>query len=174
MKGLSLAAIFLLLRCVLVSALPSKLLHIDHSRFRNSTINVGATVCFNEGRGLSLVTTADCRGAVNEIFRSPTVMDEKHWSAAATRDIVMQRWDYRGCLIELIAVSPNSEDTFSEWTVAQDANQIIEDCVIDGPKLGGRRWINTNRRFVVILWSNLRGPLKSSSTRVLDLRETGV
>lgn len=56
-------------------------------------------------------------------------MSEKTWSVAASHRLILRAWISNAGAIELTAFINTAEDTFSEYSVAQETYHLVEECV---------------------------------------------
>ena len=141
--------------CFMVVAIPSTSKHTLPSSNRNSSVSTGTTECFGTTLGIRRVDAEECQFAINQVFSSPDVMEEKRWSSLETRKRVLKVWQYGTCSVELISWAPTAEDMFSEYAVWVEARQVIEECVEQGLKLGGKRYVGPRSRFAVVVWAKM-------------------
>ena len=127
----------------------------------NSSISREKIECFPPGPGMRRLIRKDCDSALNQIFQSPDVMWDQNWSAAKTESGIIETWASGQCTIELVAESRDAEDTFSEYTVAVVADEVIEQCVERGTNLGGKSRVGPKQQFGVVLWNKIDPVQKS-------------
>ena len=101
------------------------------------------------------VLRRDCNSALDKIFQSPDVMWDKKWEVAEAGSHILDTWVSGQCMIKLVAETLEAEDVFSEYTVAQQANKVIEQCVERGTRLGGIGIVGPKREFTVLLWNKI-------------------
>ena len=87
-------------------------------------------------------------------------MADKTWSVPASRRLLLGSWVSGNCAVELVGFDLAAEDTFSAYSVSQEAQILIEECVTGRIKIGGRKTIGSKGLFRVIVWhEDYRRPL---------------
>ena len=149
-----LSLFFLLFSLIPAIALPTNITNITNIT-PNPILAPPQPTCIRRRSFLTPLNLAHCLAALQLVRHEPDFDSPRTWTYHPHSPWLMRRWVEGECLIGLLGEQGARvgvvEDVFAIAEIAQAAEEVVERCVVEGEKVGGRRIVGCKVIFEVVV-----------------------